>query len=756
MGVRFATAALGLALAALVGKFGEAAPGDQPPLVYYAKLIEAISQQTHTTVLFPNPQSIFDGYHIGFVNVAAGNLSFKRRDLVARVSAASTLAFTRVYDSRIERDADFGPGWRLALAEELLIDGDVLIYIDRAGARHRFAARDAGAYRANPPTPRHARTQVSASPTRAVVETADGTIRTFVPDAAALGRYVITSVAAANGDEVRFRYRQGRLSAVEANREPVFDVGREASGRVAWVRDGLGRTVRYSYTASGKLQDVVDVGGNAWRHEYGRSGLTRAIGPNEQPYLMVRYRNRKVSESRGAKRYAFKYRQDRTETLDGAGVAYTFHQTPSGITRALASDTGSAWALTLDDENRVTRLRAADDAHAFWYDAEGRLERMRRSAPAGDEDWALAYVGGRLVRIVQPTGETTILYSEGRTEVSTPKTQHEFLTDARGVHQVRFELVDGDVNIKRSASLVFNRHSDVAAILSGDWGVRFARNSLGQITKTKYGSWFESSYAYDDAGNRTSVHFSRGGSDRYGYDLAGNIQSVSARGTTGLIGEQSYRIGEMHRVTRVTDAKTGVSTTIDYDANGKPVAFESDLDAVRAHYDSRGRLTRLRSLRNGSVLAIDRKMRRAGEADCVHERSPAIRRLLTRSAFEAEQPDYVVVFFHEGSGAPHPIDPLAAHVPHYADASTILDLVGAFFFDDQATTVANFEKPSNPAFQPPEYRAVGCDPSSALRLSSPLRPALPSAAWASHWIWDYERFIRSEAAEAGRPNTPEP
>ena len=74
--------------------------------------------------------------------------------------------------------------------------------------------------------------------------------------------------------------------------------------------------------------------------------------------------------------------------------------------------------------------------------------------------------------------------------------------------------------------------------------------------------------------------------------------------------------------------------------------------------------------------------------------------------------------------------------------------MGAFFFDDQSTTVANFEKPSNPAFQPPEYRAVGCDPSSAVRFSPPHQPALPSAAWASHWKWDYERFIRREAADA--------
>ena len=33
-------------------------------------------------VLHPNPQSIFDGLQVGFVNVSTGNLTFERRDMV--------------------------------------------------------------------------------------------------------------------------------------------------------------------------------------------------------------------------------------------------------------------------------------------------------------------------------------------------------------------------------------------------------------------------------------------------------------------------------------------------------------------------------------------------------------------------------------------------------------------------------------------------------------------------------------------------
>ena len=49
------------------------------------------------------------------------------------------MVFARVYDARIGANDDFGPGWRLSLAEELHVDGEVVTYIDASGARQSFA-----------------------------------------------------------------------------------------------------------------------------------------------------------------------------------------------------------------------------------------------------------------------------------------------------------------------------------------------------------------------------------------------------------------------------------------------------------------------------------------------------------------------------------------------------------------------------------------------------------------------------------------
>ena len=44
--------------------------------------------------LFPNPQSIFDGMQVGYVSVRHGNLTFRRRDMVAGTNPLAK--FTRV------------------------------------------------------------------------------------------------------------------------------------------------------------------------------------------------------------------------------------------------------------------------------------------------------------------------------------------------------------------------------------------------------------------------------------------------------------------------------------------------------------------------------------------------------------------------------------------------------------------------------------------------------------------------------------
>ena len=111
-------------------------------LAAFADLVKETELRRRVNVLYPNPQSIFDGLQVGYVSVRHGNLTFRRRDIVAGTN--SLAEFTRVHDSRNHTGRDFGPGWRLSLDEDLTVMNSRLVYTDGSGARHYFSRAASG------------------------------------------------------------------------------------------------------------------------------------------------------------------------------------------------------------------------------------------------------------------------------------------------------------------------------------------------------------------------------------------------------------------------------------------------------------------------------------------------------------------------------------------------------------------------------------------------------------------------------------
>ena len=83
-------------------------PADDSPAIgeslsFYADLVKETELRRRVNILYPNPQSIFDGLQVGYVGVRHGNLTFRRRDLVS--GPGERAYFSRVYDSRIRGGA---------------------------------------------------------------------------------------------------------------------------------------------------------------------------------------------------------------------------------------------------------------------------------------------------------------------------------------------------------------------------------------------------------------------------------------------------------------------------------------------------------------------------------------------------------------------------------------------------------------------------------------------------------------------------
>ena len=325
--------------------------------------------------LFPNPQSIFDGMQVGYVSVRHGNLTFRRRDMVAGTNPLAK--FTRVYDSRSQRGRDFGPGWSLSFDEELTVGDGGLIYRDGSGARHFLKRTVPGAvdetvpgeqslwagdgeapwpgvfktpaiYRVVPSTPQHESTYVEIAANVAILHKR-GEMRLFerrADSSQGENTYRLVRIVS-GGKQTVLSYRNGWIDTVSDGDGWLFAVRRDRGGRIVSVQDRWGREVHYRYDLAGRLREAQDIGGNTWSYEYGAHGnLTRAMAPNGRDILRIRYDGAgRVKESLSGRKYSFAYAQGETIVVEETGHSHVFGQNASGITDRFESTNGVWWQV---------------------------------------------------------------------------------------------------------------------------------------------------------------------------------------------------------------------------------------------------------------------------------------------------------------------------------------------------------------------------------------------------------------------------
>lgn len=221
-----------------------------------------LSMRRRTTVLFPNPQSVFDGVQESFVNTSTGALTFLVRDLV-RVGGLP-IVMGRVYDSTLPEGFNFGPGWKLTVVEEVRREGSRLLFKDASNVVHALDVDGESVTPASPATAPVASGSMRTSGGAAgivVLESADGMIRRFKQDGDV---WRLVHVRHARG-WVRLVWRRGVLTEVISDRGWMRIVRRD-DGRVMSIQDDLGRIVVYSYDANDRLSGATDRAGGVMAH----------------------------------------------------------------------------------------------------------------------------------------------------------------------------------------------------------------------------------------------------------------------------------------------------------------------------------------------------------------------------------------------------------------------------------------------------------------------------------------------------------
>lgn len=283
--------ALPALVALAIAPFEQAlAEPDSEPFEKYAKdialdYLAEISERRRLNTFFKNEQSPFYGVQLGYTNVREGNLTFLIRDLV-RLDRIP-IVFGRVYDSRIV-NGDFGPGWKLTLAERIYNDGDTIIYEDASNSSYellRDGSRLASRY---PHLTGISRGQIDGDRIRLQHL---GLIKKFRKHGS---EYRIVEVQDAYGNAIAMEYGHGRISKVTSQNGRYVSIHRDESGRIIGAEDDVGRQVRFEYE-NGLLVRSYGLGNNEWHYTYSGNRLSGVTDPRGAESLVATYAAGKIS-----------------------------------------------------------------------------------------------------------------------------------------------------------------------------------------------------------------------------------------------------------------------------------------------------------------------------------------------------------------------------------------------------------------------------------------------------------------------------
>ena len=480
------------------------------------------------------------------VDTATGFFYLDKTDMV--LSGRIPIAIARTYRTNLTNAGPFGIGtswpFDVSLASPPNGSGDTLILVS-PGNRQDYFSRVSFTNFANSTSPSLRGAVLAVDILR--LRFKDGSIWQF--DLA--GR--LQSQTDRNGNTIQLsRDSQGRVVRIGLFFGGELTVNYTDAG-IASITDPIGRQVRYSYDALGRLDTVTDPAGGTTRYTY------------DSAHKMLT-----VTDARGITFLTNEYDSDgrvmRQTQADGGVWKFDYTSSGSFISQTAVTDPrGNATTYRFNAAGyQVSETNALGQTTIFERQAGTNLmssftdvlKRVTRS----EYDTA-----GNVTRITDPANNVrTFTYDPTHNRVAT-------ITDPLG--QVsRFEY-DGLGNLTAALDPLGNRST-------------IAYNRFGQPISVADPLGNVSTFAYDSVSNLTAITDPLGNSSQLTYDGASRLTSqTNPRGK-----KTSFAYDALDRLTRITDAASG-STQFSYDGNGNLLNVTDARGSVTGYtYDSMDRL----------------------------------------------------------------------------------------------------------------------------------------------------------------------
>ncbi|HEY7961635.1 MAG TPA: RHS repeat-associated core domain-containing protein, partial [Solirubrobacteraceae bacterium] len=326
----------------------------------------------------------------------------------------------------------------------------------------------------------------------------------------------------------------------------VLETAYDGSGRVTSQTDGDKHTVKYVRNVLGEITEIVDPLGRTTKKEYDAAGnLTSLTDPLKRTTKYAYDADNRLLEVvySDGKTPTLKYEYDadgnRTKMIDGTGETKDAYDQLDRLTQN-TNGNGESVSYAYDLANEQTKLTYPGGQRLTRaYDTAGRLQTVTDSSEhqtkfSYDPDSNLATIGypkstgvqdkltydnaGQQTKLTIAGGAKTLASltyvrdADGQVESSTA-------TGLPGSQSVTYAY-DADNRLTKAGATAYEYDAADNPIKIGSG--KFEYDAANQL-KTGAGV----SYAYDEAGERTSATPKAGPATTYAYDQSGHLLSVS-------------------------------------------------------------------------------------------------------------------------------------------------------------------------------------------------------------------------------------
>ncbi len=364
-----------------------------------------------------------------------------------------------------------------------------------------------------------------------------------------LGR--LQSQADRNGNSIQIsRDAQGRVIRITEPAGRVLTVAYAGtSTAIQSITDPIGRQVRYTYDASGRLETVTDPVGGVTHYTYDSAHrMLTLIDPRGITFLANEYdpEGRVVRQTQadgGVWNFAY--------TSSGSYISEAVVRNPRGHSTTYRFNVAGYHTSETDALGRTTTFERQTGTNLVLSvtDPLRRVTQLQYDST------------GNVTKITDPAGNArTFTYSPTFNKVTS-------VTDPLG-NITRFEY-DSRGNVTAAINPLGNR-------------IMIAYNSLGQPTRSTDPLGNVTTFTYDSIGRLTNITDPLGNRSQRSYDPVFRlISQTDPRGRT-----TNFVYDNLNRITRITDPAGGL-TQFSYDGNGNLLTVTDARSSVTGYtYDS--------------------------------------------------------------------------------------------------------------------------------------------------------------------------